>query len=239
MMTSLRIALLLCCLAGCGRIYEEATPGKLTGQVLVVWIGAGSETVGDGRFIFVPPRDESQRLTFHRPSGQTVARRIVPEAIYTDGGSIPRVVQPFRGFNPWAYAPAYMIHDWLFVARRCLNDGEATEREAQIAALSFRDSALILAEIMKTMERQEMIEEDDLAPAAITAAVTSSIARARWEAEGECESNDRLSDAHAQLIEDLLRDPGREAARVVGPDRVETRARLVTVIEVGNSAATR
>lgn len=239
MMNCLRIALILGCLAACARIFDEAQPGELTGQVLVVWIGPGSDTEGDGRFIFVPPRDESQRLTFHRPSGAQLASSITPEAIYTDGGSIPRIVQPFKGFNPWAYAPAYMIHDWLFVARRCLNDGDATEAEKAIADLSFLDSAKILAEVMKTMERQEMIAANDFAPSAITAAVGSSIARARWEAQGECKAHDRLSRDHVELVEALLRDPDQRTARVFGDDQVERRATLVTVIGVGSAPGRR
>jgi len=233
MNTWLRIGLILGCIAGCARVYEEARPGELTGQVLVVWIGPGSDTEGDGRFIFVPPRDKEQQLTFHRPVGENPASLIVPEAIYTDGGSIPRIVQPFKGFNPWAYAPAYMIHDWLFVARRCLNDGAATEREKGVEGLPFRDSARILAEVMKTMKKQEMITQTDLAPAAISSAVTSPASRARWDATGECEAHDRLTPDHVQLVERLLRDPGQRAVGLMGDDQVETRARLVTVIEVG------
>ncbi|MEI4232895.1 DUF1353 domain-containing protein [Roseovarius sp. D22-M7] len=236
MMKCLRIALILLSLAGCARIFDEARPGELTGQVLVVWIGPGSDTSGDGRFIFVPPRDPSQRLTFQRPSGAQVASSITPEAIYTDGGSIPRVVQPFKGFNPWAYAPAYMIHDWLFVARRCLNDGKATEAEKAIADMDFRDSARILAEVMKTMERQEMIRSDDFAPSAITAAVASPLARARWEAEGECKAHDRLSPEDAELVEAVLRAPDQEAVGLFGDDLVETRATIVTTITVRSGA---
>ena len=79
---------------------------------------------GSGRFVYVP--SPGRPLTFHRRSHDATVRTIVPEMMYTDGGSIPRQAQLFRGFSPWGFAPAYMVHDWIFVARHCLTDGTPT-----------------------------------------------------------------------------------------------------------------
>jgi hypothetical protein len=42
--------------------------------------------------------------------------------MYTDGGSIPRLFWSVKGFSPWGYGPAYVLHDWLFHQHRCGSD---------------------------------------------------------------------------------------------------------------------
>lgn len=32
----------------------------------------------------------------------------------TDGGNAPRALWWHKSYGPWAYTPAYIIHDWLY-----------------------------------------------------------------------------------------------------------------------------
>jgi len=110
-------------LAGCASVdpdYASLMAGHFKGSLVVVWVGEGGGP-GDGRFLYVPDPDDP--LTFKRNDPKAPGAVIRPGIMYTDGGSIPKIAQAFRGFSPWGYAPAYMIHDWLFVARHCLKDG--------------------------------------------------------------------------------------------------------------------
>src|SRR5262249_41845045 len=52
-----------------------------------------------------------------RPSFMTTP--IVPEDMFTTGGSVPRVFCSIPGLSPWGLGPAYIIHDWLFFVHRC------------------------------------------------------------------------------------------------------------------------
>jgi hypothetical protein len=71
--------------------------------------------------------------------------RITPVEMYTDGGSVPRVFWNIPGLSPWALGPAYVIHDYIFLVHRCgLPDPE-------VAKLTFEDSALVLAEVGKSL----------------------------------------------------------------------------------------
>ncbi len=129
--------LILLLLAACGYVdYDDAPVGRLKGSLFVMWVGEGGPS-GDGKFVFVP--DPNNRLTLIRTAPNATLREIRPTMMYTDGGSIPKIGQVFNGFSPWGYAPAYMMHDWLFVARQCLNDDMATPEEAKVAAMSFQE----------------------------------------------------------------------------------------------------
>lgn len=181
-----RIGLLALCLAlgGCVSVrYDPNTPSYFTGSLLVIWIDEGSSG-GDGTFLFVPnPRD---MLTFHRNVPEGHGRTIQPGLMYTDGGSIPRIAQLFNGLSPWGYAPAYMIHDWLFTARHCLVDGDDSLKYDQIRGIDFDESARILNDAISALVNQRQVKRDDIALAAITAAVDSAIARALWDKQGAC-----------------------------------------------------
>lgn len=196
----MRAALVLAALvvAGCDTtIYEQAGKGELDGSLVVMWVGEGAPAAGDGKFVFVPLRNDP--LTFARPGGQVIR----PGMIYTDGGSIPRIAQPLKGFSPWGYAPAYMIHDWLFVAQKCANAGAATPDEAKaVADLAFRDSAVILAEVIKTLIDTGRVGRNDVAPGAITWAVSSPVSQRLWE-DSAC-PQPRISAAHAAQVENAF-----------------------------------
>ncbi len=82
---------------------------SLSGTLLIQWV--------DGQnFIYVP--DPHDPLRFRSRD----SRDVVPKRMYTDGGSIPRLFWSVKGFSPWGYGPAYVLHDWLFHEHRCGSD---------------------------------------------------------------------------------------------------------------------
>ena len=89
--------------------------GILNGRVLVQWIKE------DG-FIY---RKTNDPLSF-QPSFMSSA--IIPEDMYTDGGSVPRVFWSIPGLSPWGLGPAYIVHDWIFEVHRCGDRGTPEER---------------------------------------------------------------------------------------------------------------
>ncbi len=199
-------------LGGCASInYDAAPEGEFRGSLFVMWIGEGGDR-GDGAFVFVPnPRDP---LTFIRGEDGPY-KEIQPEMMYTDGGSIPKAAQWFNGFSPWGYAPAYMVHDWLFIAARCNLDGEATEEEQKFIGMAFEESAVIMAETIKTLIASGRVSANDVAPSVISSTVAGPVSRELWTKQGACLKG-RVSDADreaalAGLPPGVL--PQRSAAR--------------------------
>ena len=190
-------------LASCGHIdYEKAPAGEFAGQLLILWVGENDSGSGDGLFVYVPvPGDE---LTFTRNKADASVRTITPQVMYTDGGSVPRAAQVFRGFQPWGYAPAYMVHDWIFVARKCISDGMATPAEQEIENMRFIESAEVLAEAIKTLIAEKRVSENDIAPQMISSAVAGPISRNLWRQKGACQKN-RLTPEHQAKVDDYLR----------------------------------
>lgn len=175
---------LLAVLSGCGSLdYTKLTPGALSGSLFVMWIDEGNSS-GDGTFLFVP--DPNDPLTFTRANQALPGAVIKPGLMYTDGGSIPKVAQVFNGLSPWGYAPAYMIHDWLFVAHHCIVDGEADPRFTQVQGVTFQDSAEILGEAIKALVEARTVKANDVATGAITSAVAGPVAKGLWDTRGAC-----------------------------------------------------
>lgn len=188
----------------------EPQPGAFTGSVLVMWVGEGGGS-GDGRFLFVP--DPKNPLTFKRPGSRQAIR---PEMMYTDGGSIPRVAQVFKGFSPWGYAPAYMIHDWMFVAHHCRRDGDGDPVYARAGDLAFQDSYQILDEAIATLVAERKVARNDVARSAITAAVASPIARKLWDQSGAC-SEEKVQPEDVAAAEAAIPGSGRSHPTPGGP----------------------
>ncbi|AUQ49037.1 hypothetical protein PhaeoP83_00731 [Phaeobacter inhibens] len=169
--------------------------------MLVLWVGENDGGFGDGKFIYVPvPGDE---LTLQRRNPNATVSQIKPGAIYTDGGSIPRAAQVFKGFSPWGYAPAYMVHDWLFVAKKCVTDGAATPAEVPIGRMDFIESAEVLGEAIKGLIEAKRVKPNDVAPEMISAAVAGPISRRIWFQRGGCVGN-RLSADHQAKVDDYI-----------------------------------
>ena len=152
-------------LSACGQVdYQNVDAGTFSGNLLVMWLGEGSSSAGDGKFLFVPNTNDP--LTFTWTDGKGRERSIRPQMMYTDGGSIPRIGQVFNGFGPWGYAPAYMVHDWLYVARHCNVDQTPTPAEATVADIAFDEDvqgvALYRSQRIQIARIGERIQVDDL-----------------------------------------------------------------------------
>lgn len=214
--------------AGCAQVnYETTRAGRFKGEVAVVWL-RGTEGSGDGTFIYVPT--PGNPMTFTRPEGETLGKTITPPMMYTDGGSVPGLARAFRGFTPWNYGPAYIVHDWVFMARQCLNAGETDPAYKELEKLEFQDSAEIIAESIKALEDSGRVKAKDISGPAVTFAVTSPFSKALWEAR-KCR---KVSDKHRQLAYEAIgRSPeigDRSRVRsLVAEDGSRTRTQAVVV----------
>lgn len=140
--------------------YESIRPGRLSGKLIVQWIEPDV-------FLFIP--DTQQPLTFTRSNGTSIK----PGRMLTDGGSIPRPLWAFRSYSPWGYAPAFIVHDWLFHMQKCKLEG--------FQAWSLETSADVMAEIIKTMMESGKVEKDSQTVQLMHAAVSSRFAKQYWE----------------------------------------------------------
>jgi hypothetical protein len=154
-------------LAACDRggpLYESLAVGTLKGKLTVQWLGPD-------RFLFIP--DPTNPLTFVRNNGD----KITPERMLTDGGSIPRPIWILRNYSPWGYAPAFIMHDWLFDMKNCKHPG--------FERYTHSDAAFIMSEVMKTMMESGAVAQDKGTVASMHAAVSSKVAKDQWE-QGKC-----------------------------------------------------
>lgn len=198
-------------LSGCAVVdYENAAPGQFKGSLVVLWVdGNRNAGDGDGLFIYVPFGDDA--LTFVRNDASSPSpgsETLRPEAFYTDGGSVPRGLQFIPGFNAWGYGPAYIIHDWLFRARRCLNDNQGTPEMRKISSVTFDESAKILAETIRTLKG------DQVSGSLIPRATAGPISYRQWKKTGSCKG-EHISKEHQEIIDGLL-----SAQRSFGTDSV-------------------
>lgn len=204
---------LFCVLALSGCVdYAHAPAGEFQGEVIVMWVDETEGRLGDGKFVFVPSETP---LVFKRDNPDASVTTIEPGMMYTDGGSIPALAQGLKGFSPWGYAPAYMVHDWLFVARKCKNDGMAdAEQEALVGKMSFHESAEIAAEAIKTLVESGRVARNDVAGSAISWAVAGPVARGLWNDRGACVDNQIKPEHLEQIYRALpgLRPPGEAKA---------------------------
>jgi hypothetical protein len=182
--------------------YEGTSSGTLRGQLLVVW-------VGEDKFVYWPYTNDP--LTFELgPDLQKKLgiRTIRPGLMYTDGGSIPRPLRAFDGFSPWGYAPAYIMHDWVFSAHHCIVQGKPDPTDVaeydKIRLFSFEDSGALLAEVIKTLMVNNRVRPNAEAFSLISFGVDSVVARNLWDTATEA-SCDPVTSADRKLIEDALR----------------------------------
>jgi hypothetical protein len=162
-----RLIVLLCILcSGCARAhYQRTHAGTLKGKLVVEWMEPD---------LFLFRRDPKDPLTFTRSDGT----RIEPQAMLTDGGSIPRPMWVFRNYSPWGYGPAFVIHDWLFHVENC--------QLAGYDSWTLDGAATVMSEVMKTlMENPKFKYGDQISMYSMYLAVRSPPARAAWE-HGKC-----------------------------------------------------
>jgi len=155
-------------LAGCGTWISrnDIKDGAMSGRVFVEWYC-------EDKFVY---RKQGSNPFSFKPSFMKTA--IVPEDMFTDGGSVPRVFWNIPGLSPWALGPAYIIHDWIFEVHRCKRPAPP-----EIAAITFEQSALILAEVGKALIDHGMVRDDLLDE--IVWAVGTRFARNLWDAPGD------------------------------------------------------
>jgi hypothetical protein len=142
-----RLALLgclLCSLCSCASQlkYEDVQQGRIVGKPGIVW-------ESPDRFMLRP--DKARPFRFVRHNGDV----IVPQDMRTDCGSIPRVLWSYHGFSPWEYAPAYLIHDWLYESkRRGLRPGSRSSgiyrANGSVQPYTREEADEIMAEVIKT-----------------------------------------------------------------------------------------
>ncbi len=161
------LILVIIFVSGCGgaaTYYKDLKTGDLEGKLIVQWIDRD-------RFIFLP--DEENPLTFTRSDGSS----ITPQQMYTDGGSIPRPLWVLRNYSPWGYAPAFIIHDWLFEMKHCQISG--------YEQYDYKIAADVMSEIIKTlMEDPQYGGKNELVLYSMYKAVNSEIAKGFWDEEG-------------------------------------------------------
>ena len=148
--------------AGCAS-FTTYGDGVLKGHVLIRWDR-------QDKFIFIP---DAKDLFSFRPSFFTGKDDIVPGLMYTDGGSVPQILWGIPGLSPWALGPAYIIHDWIFLVHRC-----NLPAPPEVKAITFPQSAQILAEVGKALVDAKLIKDNRLEE--IVWAVRTRYAESLW-----------------------------------------------------------
>ena len=154
------------------RFIDALSTGRFLGHFRLQWIGPDL-------FAYEPdPADPFRYVRMDRNGNEIEI--IQPEAMTTDGGSIPRIAQGLPGYSPWEYGPAYLIHDWEFEAHDRARRGEMDFDK------SFEEVNRTLAEGILTLMRHGYL---DYAKPAISKdhvfsiynAVNSAIGRGIWD----------------------------------------------------------
>lgn len=153
-------------LAGCfaHHAYENSSTGRFEGVVDIRWLKPD-------RFLYVPNRTNPLRFT------TTDGRLFEPKPMYTDGGSVPRLLWSVPGYSPWGMGPAYIIHDWLFMAHHC-----STPDYDQV---SFDESARVMGVAIKTLMENDIVPKDETLFYNVVEAVRSPLAKRIWD-KGDC-----------------------------------------------------
>ena len=159
-------------LGGCleliyGWHYDQTKTGELKGTIRIQWLA-------QDKFLYEP--DPADPLVFKRADGTVIQ----PQAMYTDGGTIPQALRAIKAYSPWGYAPAFLVHDWLFAMKQCKRPGHEK--------LSLEDAATVMAEAMKTlMEKPNFGGVNKLVHYSMYQGVRSSTAQDYWD-NGTCEA---------------------------------------------------
>jgi hypothetical protein len=167
--------------------YDDLPSGEYSGKVFLYWVGGSTPFLGDGKFVFIPAKEDPLTFTY-RPSRDTAKEFVIePDAIYTDGGSVPRIFAGVKGLSPWDYGPAYVVHDWLFVAKRCRSGGSTDPKYAFIDDFTFKDSAEMMGAGLKALIESKT-EVPDAETAALTIANTTAsfVSRSLWNQSQDC-----------------------------------------------------
>ena len=159
-------------------LYDGLGVGSFSGRLVVEWNRFDFDN-NRPTFVYRPDPDAPFRYTASN------GRVFEPRLMDTDGGTIPLILHSLGKFAPWGYAPAYVIHDWLFVAHKC---NVAPDND-----ISFPQSADILGEAIKTLMEvghtdfdgsTKVFPKDEDTLYLIHLGVGSSIAQGTWDNTG-------------------------------------------------------
>lgn len=207
--------------AGCTTVdFEAAKAGQFSGSALVVWVGPGDDqTSGDGDFLYVPLKGDELTLTRNSGANASAGNEVIkPDAFYTDGGSIPRFAQSIRGLNAWAFGPAYIVHDWLFVVKKCANKKIPDALKSPIAKMKFQESADIMAEAIKSAAVTYNINPETVKMGNIISNATASgYTKTLWESD-DCRKP-AIEAEHEEILEKIN---GQSAAILSGNFQTST-----------------
>lgn len=142
------------------KYYPDFPLGRFDGEPRLVWIKPDL-------FRHEPDADNPFRFTRH--NGEVIE----PGRMHTDGGSIPRALWFVKDLSPWAYAPAFLVHDWLFDLHHCGRDTRGFEE--------VRD---IMLEGVRTLMESKVCKMNRLAFDLIYSGIDSFVARQVWERPG-------------------------------------------------------
>jgi hypothetical protein len=116
-------------------------------------------------FEFIPR--SSNPFRFVRASGQVIE----PRRMFTDGGSIPRLLRWGSELDPWGFAPAFLLHDYAFDLHHC-------ER----SDASFEDVRDMMMEAVRTLMSTGICPTSSIVFGMIYLGIDSIIARRLWNA---------------------------------------------------------
>lgn len=142
------------------KFYPEFPCGRFEGEPHLVWIRPD---------LFRHEPRAAQPFRFVRANGEAIE----PGVMNTDGGSIPRALWFVKDLSPWAYAPAFLIHDWLFDLHHC----QRTDK-------GFEEVRDIMLEGVRTLMESGVCEKNRLAFDLIYAGIDSFVARQVWDKPG-------------------------------------------------------
>lgn len=142
--------------AGERKDYADFKPGRFEGEPTLVWVKPDIFRLEPN----MPP------FRFVRGNGEVVE----PGRMFTDGGSIPRALWFVKDLSPWSYAPAFLIHDWLF---DCHHTGTTDK--------GFEEVRDIMMEGVRTLMDSGLCEANRLVFELIYSGIDSFIARRIWD----------------------------------------------------------
>lgn len=143
------------------KYFTDFPVGVFTGEPHLVWVKPD---------IFRHEPQLANPFGFIRKNGEVIE----PGRMFTDGGSIPRALWFIKDLSPWAYAPAFLIHDWLFDLHHCGRDTR-----------SFEEVRDIMMEGVRTLIETKVCKMNRAAFDLIYAGIDSFVARQLWD-ESEC-----------------------------------------------------
>ena len=150
-----------------GRSYDQTETGQLKGKLVVEW-------VDQDKFVFTP--DPANPLRYTRKNNEVIE----PQRMYTDGGTIPPPLRAIKSYSPWGYAPAFIVHDWIFAMKHC--------KVAGFESYDVDKAATVMAEVLKTlMQDPRYGGPNKLVHYSMYEAVRSQTARDYWN-NGSCET---------------------------------------------------